>query len=478
MHIPREEHPRPDFKRMDWINLNGEWQFEIDISNTGKEKKFYLPEKQMCEKIVVPFSPESTLSNIGNKDFMVSVWYQKQLNIPEKWKNRRIFLNFGAVDYLTTVWINGEEVGRHIGGYTPFRFEITKFLKRENFLTVNAYDDCRTQLQPSGKQSHLYNSHGCYYTRTTGIWQTVYLEATGENYLKNMKTYPDVETGIVYLLLDVEGNSDIKIELFQQEEKVAEKTVSGSGLITTSIPINNFELWSPSSPVLYNLKITLLAKGVQQDVLEAYFGFRKVEIKGNKILLNGNRLFMKMVLDQGYYPDGIYTAPDQREIINDIKISMDMGFNGARLHEKVFEPLVLYYADKLGYLLWSEYPNWGLKNHLHREGYEVLLKEWVAVIERDFNHPSIIGWCPLNETLQPPQDDALVRALYKTTKAIDSTRPVIDTSGYTHTETDIYDCHNYSQDPDEFKKLFEPFIYDDSRAWHKFEREFPYKGQP
>lgn len=479
MEIPRSEHPRPDFRRNEWINLNGEWQFEIDTSNTGKEKKFYIPDKKLKEKILVPFPPESKLSGIGNRDFMVSVWYQRKLEIPEKWKNKRIFVNFGAVDYLTTVWLNGMEIGSHKGGYTPFRFEITNFLKNDNILTVNAYDDTRTHLQPSGKQSDRYNSYGCLYTRTTGIWQTVYLEATGKNYIKRFKFYPDVETGDVALLIDVEGKGEIKVEVFQEKEKVAEKMFAGSGLVAGCVNVKNFSVWSPSSPVLYDVKITLLSDKEIQDEVETYFGFRKIEVKENKILLNGKPIFMRMVLDQGYYPDGIYTAPSQQGIINDIKIAMDMGFNGARLHQKVFEPLMLYYADKLGYLLWGEYPNWGLKNRIHRESFDILITEWIEVLERDFNHPSVIGWCPLNETHQPSQDDELVKDVYRITRNIDWSRPVIDTSGYIHVETDIYDCHNYKQNPDELKKDFEPFLHDDRMAWRNYpDRDALYRGQP
>ncbi|MCM8818937.1 MAG: beta-galactosidase [Candidatus Omnitrophica bacterium] len=477
MEKPREEHPRPDFKRKDWINLNGIWDFEIDTSNTGIEKGFYLSEKKFKERIVVPFPPESKLSNIENKDFMVSVWYRKKIDIPENWKNRRIFLNFGGVDFLTTVWINGEKVGTHLGGYSPFRFEITKFLKKENILTVNAYDDNRTNLQPCGKQSQKYNSYGTCYTRVTGIWQTVFLEATGKNYIKNFKAYPDCENEEILFMIDIEGKGNIQIEIYQGDKKIGDKIISGNGVVFANYEIKNFIPWSIENPFLYNVKLSLFSNGEKQDQVESYFGFRKIEIKDKKLLLNGNPIFMRMVLDQGYYPDGIYTAPDEQDIINDIKISKNMGFNGARLHQKIFEPLFLYWADKLGYIVWEEYPNWGIKNRISYESFGVLVKEWIDVIERDFNHPSIIGWCPLNET-HYLQDNELVRNLYKITKSFDKTRPVIDTSGYIHVETDIYDCHNYKQNPKEFKKDFEPFEKED-KVWRNFpDFDAEYKGQP
>ncbi|MCM8802248.1 MAG: beta-galactosidase [Candidatus Omnitrophica bacterium] len=475
--IPREEYPRPDFKRNEWINLNGLWDFEIDTSNSGIEKKFYLPDKRFKEKILVPFPPESKLSKIENSDFMVSVWYRRKIEIPERWKNKRIFLNFGAVDFLTNVWINGEKLGTHTGGYTPFTFEITDYLKKENEIVINAYDDNRTYLQPSGKQSNKYNSYGCYYTRVTGIWQTVYLYATGKNYIKNFKVYPNYDTGEVLFLINIEGEGKLEVEIYKESEKIDKKIGYGSGTVFISTKIENFIPWDIENPFLYNFRISLFSKNKKEDEIESYFGFRKIEIKGKKILLNGSPIFLKMVLDQGYYPDGIYTAPDEEDIKNDIKISKDMGFNGARLHQKVFEPLFLYWADKLGYLVWGEYPNWGIKNKISEESFGVLCKEWIDVIERDFNHPSIIGWCPLNETFLSA-DKELTRNLYLITKNLDKTRPVIDTSGYIHVETDIYDCHNYKQDPEQFKKDFELFEKED-KVWQNFPQyDAPYKGQP
>ncbi|HOK56651.1 MAG TPA: glycoside hydrolase family 2 TIM barrel-domain containing protein [bacterium] len=475
--IPREEHPRPDFKRKEWINLNGSWDFEIDLSNTGIEKKYYLPEKKFKEKIIVPFPPESKLSGIENKDFMVSVWYKRKIAIPENWRNKRIFLNFGAVDFLTNVWINGEKIGTHIGGYTPFRFEITEFLKSENILVVNAYDDNRNFLQPCGKQSQKYNSYGCHYTRVTGIWQTVYLEGTGKNYIKNFRIYPDYDTGRVLFLVEIEGMGNLKVEVYAENEKSVEKEAYGSKFIFLETDIKDFIPWSFENPFLYDVRFSLYSDGKKEDEVCSYFGFRKIEIRDKKIFLNKKPIFMRMVLDQGYYPDGIYTAPDENSIINDIKIAKDMGFNGARLHQKIFEPIFLYWADKLGYLIWGEYPNWGIKNGINHECFGIFVKEWIEKIERDFNHPSIIGWCPLNET-SPSQDNELVRTLYRITKNIDKTRPVIDTSGYVHVETDIYDCHNYKQNPEEFKKDFEPFKKNDT-IWQNFPQfDAPYKGQP
>lgn len=475
--IPRNEHPRPDFLRNDWINLNGEWDFEIDTSTTGIEKEFYLPEKKFKERIVVPFPPESTLSRIKNTDFMVSVWYKRKIEIPENWKHKRIFLNFGAVDFFTNVWINGQKLGHHTGGYSPFRFEITPFLKKENILTVNAYDDNRTFLQPCGKQSQKYSSYGCYYTRVTGIWQTVYLETIGKNNIKHFRIIPDFETGQVLFIVEIEGKGRLDIEILAQAEKICQASTSACGLTFVQCNIKNFAPWSVETPFLYDVKFTLFADNEIQDQVYSYFGFRKIEIKGKKIFLNGKPIFMRLVLDQGYYPDGIYTAQSEQYLSNDIKISKQMGFNGARLHQKIFEPLFLYWADKLGYLVWDEYPNWGIENRQSHQTASILIDEWTDVMKRDFNHPSIIGWCVLNET-HAPQDSELVRRFYKITKRFDPTRPVIDTSGYIHVETDMYDCHNYEQDAEKFKSSFEPFRTKDFVWQNRPDLDAPYNGQP
>jgi len=473
----REEYPRPDFKRNEWINLNGKWDFEIDISNTGVDKCYHLPGKKFKEKIIVPFPPESKLSGIENKDFMVSVWYKRKIEIPENWKNKRVFLNFGAVDFLTNIWINGRYIGNHVGGYSSFKFDITDFLEKENIIVVNAYDDNRTFFQPCGKQSQKYNSYGCYYTRVSGIWQTVYLETTGKNYINNFKIYTNFDNKEVLFLLNIFGEGEVKIEVYREDEKIGENRIYGKGNTFSTFKIKNFIPWSPENPFLYKVKFYLFTEGKLEDEVESYFGFRKIEIDGKKILLNGKPVFMKMVLDQGYYPDGIYTAPSEEAIINDIKIAKDMGFNGARLHQKVFEPLFLYWADKLGYIVWEEYPNWGVKNGINEDVFHIFSKEWIDVIERDINHPSIIGWCPLNET-SVNQNPELVRNLYHLTKKFDPIRPVIDTSGYIHVETDIYDCHNYKQNPEEFKKDFEPFK-DKDTVWKNFPNyDAEYKGQP
>lgn len=478
--IPRNEYPRPQMVRDKWMNLNGKWDFEIDHGNSGEDKNFIV--KKFSKKIIVPFCPESSLSGINEKDFMNCVWYKKQFSLPSNWKDSRIILHFGAVDYETTVWINGIKVGKHIGGYSSFSFEITKYIKpSNNTIVVRAFDDLRTGLQPSGKQSPKYHSFACFYTRTTGIWQTVWLEAVPENFIKSFKFYPNINSKKLTIQFSLEGdvsNLTLKTILKHNSKPIATDISIASNNMFVSIDIKDedFELWELDNPFLYDLEFELFNKSKIIDKVKSYVGLREIRIKDKAVLLNNKSVFQRLVLDQGYYPDGIYTAPTEEALKKDIELSMEMGFNGARLHQKVFEPRFLYWADRLGYLVWGEYPNWGL-DHANPKVVERVLQEWNEVIERDFNHPSIIGWCPFNETTTN-QNPELLRGIYKTTKILDPTRPVIDTSGYVHVETDIYDCHNYEQDPEKFKMLFKDFEKNEN-AWRNFtEHDAPYLGQP
>lgn len=478
--IPREEYPRPQLVREEWINLNGEWDFEIDNAVVGTEKKYYLREK-LADKIMVPFCPESKLSGIGNTDFMNCVWYRKNFSIPENWKGKRIFLNFGAVDYHATVYINGEYAGEHKGGYTPFSFDITNLLRAENnYVTVCAVDHVRSFNQPAGKQSAELASHGCFYTRTTGIWQTVWLECVSENYVKSIKAYADIDAPAVTLEIKLSPCSDgsvINAKAFFEGKFVGEGTAAvNSFSAIIHIPLSEKHLWEAGKGNLYDLEITVTKNGAIKDKVKSYFGLRSVSLGEKAFLLNGKSVFGRWVLDQGYYPDGIYTAPSDEALKNDILYAMQLGFNGARLHQKVFESRYLYWADKLGYLVWGEYPNWGL-NVTEPGQIEHFLPEWIEAVERDFSHPSIIGWCPFNETWDfngKPQSDSLIKMVYTVTKAIDPTRPVIDTSGNYHVVTDIFDIHDYCQNVKEFASHYKDGLYNNfpTRQTHKGEPYF------
>jgi len=477
--FPRPEYPRPQMVREEWLNLNGRWEFEMDPGLSGEERGLHLG-RPLKGSIVVPFCPESRLSGVGHKDFMPCVWYRRSFAFPEEWKGKRILLHFGAVDYEASVWVNGKLAGAHRGGYSSFSFEITHLLKKgENQIVVRAVDDTRSNLQPTGKQSKKYESYGCHYSRVTGIWQTVWLEAVPFTYLRWFRLYPDLDQGKLSVHAGVDGDAEgliLRAKAFASGKKVGEESVSACGPISFALKLSEVHPWEVKNPFLYELEFSLEKEGRQLDLVKSYFGLRKVHIQGKKVLINNRPIFQRLVLDQGYYPDGLYTAPSDEALKKDIELSQRMGFNGARLHQKVFEPRFLYWADRLGYLVWGEYPNWGL-DHSHPKALERMLTEWIEVLERDFNHPSIIGWCPFNET-PPSQNPELLRSIFRVTKMIDPTRPVIDTSGYVHVETDIYDCHNYEQDPKKFASYFSEFVKSD-KVWRNFpENNAPYQGQP
>ncbi len=458
MTIPRNEYPRPGMVRNSWINLNGQWQFEIDNAKVGFAKKFY--EKDTLEsEITVPFCPESKLSGIGHTDFMNCVWYKKHFNLCRD--NKNVILHFGAVDYFATVYVNGKQAGTHRGGYTSFSIDITEYVTDgENVITVCAEDDVRSGNQPAGKQSNTLNSHGCLYTRTTGIWQTVWLELVESCYVKNLKITTDIDIPSVNLSVSLSKmlpDTRLTAEAFWNGESVGKESVSiMSAQLNFGIRLSQKHLWELGKGGLYDLKITVESSEKVYDEIESYFGLRCVSLDGRAFKLNGKTVFGRWVLDQGFYPDGIYTAPDDEALKNDIVYSMQLGFNGARLHEKVFEERFLYWADKLGYMVWGEHANWGL-NITETGRTDAFLTEWIEAVERDFNHPSIIGWCPFNETWDyngKKQDNDILRTVYRVTKALDPSRPVIDTSGNYHVETDIFDVHDYEQDPELFASYY------------------------
>ena len=450
MSIMRKEYPRPQFVRDAWTNLNGEWEFYNDLSASGLDRELWRAES-FDDRINVPFCPESDLSGIGYKDFMPSVWYAKNVEVTKEQLSGRVLLHFGACDYLTTVFVNGAKVGIHKGGYTSFSFDITDFLAvGENRIVVNAYDDVRSCKQPGGKQSRKSYSHGCYYTRTTGIWQTVWLEYVPETYIKKVKVTATNLDGRV--ALDVTLNNYVGKAAFKAVASFEGRTVGtaeceiAGSTASLELTVSEVHLWNVGEPNLYDIEYTLDA-GSCCDNVSGYFGIRRIDIDGYAVRINGRSVFQRLVLDQGFYPDGIYTAPSDEALVRDIEYSMNCGFNGARLHEKVFEERFLYHADKMGYLVWGEYPNWGVDTG-DMDLLHTYLPEWLESVERDYNHPSIIGWCPYNETWSKNQIHSNVSMIAVATKHADPTRPVIDSSGGYHAGiTDIYDEHDYNQDP-------------------------------
>lgn len=478
--IPRPEHPNPQFQRADWLNLNGEWEFEIDHAASGTERKLWAATR-LSGKIVVPFCPESALSGVENTDFMACVWYRRVFTVPAEHSGKQVIIHFGASDYETTVYINGHRAGMHRGGYTPFSFDISPLLHGElNTVTVCALDDTRSKVIPSGKQSERYESHGCFYTRTTGIWQTVWLEFLPKNRIESVKYYPNPAETSLAIHAQVLGQGEFTAEAFYEGESVGKvSAIARGGYADVVLNLSKKHLWEPGNGRLYNLILTF-----ENDSVRSYFGLRDVCLDGRRFLINDISVFQRLVLDQGFYPDGIYTAATDEDLVRDIELSFAAGFNGARLHEKVFEPRFLYHCDRLGYLVWGEYPNWGV-DHADTEVLYRLLPEWCEEVDRDFNHPAIIGWCPFNETwdyLGRRQRDDLLKIVYQTTKRMDPTRPCIDTSGNYHVVTDIYDVHDYDQNPVTFKEHYDCLSDDDILYDAVCEREKnlrqTYNGEP
>ncbi len=449
MNIPRAEHPNPQWERDTWKNLNGTWEFEFDFGCSAVERRLW-EKKRFDREILVPFCPESRLSGIGYTDFINGVAYRRNFELSQEELSGRVLLHFGAVDYEASVYVNGTLVGSHKGGYTSFCFDITKHVAPSpNTLFVAVKDDVRSGLQPKGKQAHLYASSGCDYTRTTGIWQTVWLEFVPERHIQSAKYYPDPANGKVTVTGLVQGQGTLQLTALWEDKPVGEAALSvEDGFFTAQLDLSETHLWEPGKGGLYTLLLTF-----GEDRVKSYFGLRTAKFQGRKFLLNGKSLFQRFVLDQGFYPDGIYTAPTEEDLVKDIQLSFAAGFNGARLHEKVFEARFLYHCDRLGYLVWGEYPNWGL-DHAHPLSTETYLNQWSEAVERDFNHPAIIGWCPFNETWgyrEEREKNALLTSLYKLTKRLDPTRPCIDSSGNYRVLSEVYDIHDYDQDTQSFQ---------------------------
>jgi len=498
MSIPRPEHPRPQLVRERWLNLNGTWQFEIDRGDSGLERG--LLERDLEREILVPFAPESRASGIEDVDFLHAVWYRRTVRIPADWAGDEVLLHLGAVDHDATVWANGTEVARHRGGFTPFTANLAGVAAPgEDVTIVVRARDPKAGPQARGKQSVLYANATCHYTRTTGIWQTVWLEAVPPQRIERIRVTPRFTDGA----FDVEaavrrqtGGLRLAVEIRDAEGVVVTGEVRADDDMSPSLrlvlPEGRRRAWSSTDPHLYDLTVSLVGDdGAVLDSVESYTGLRSVSVRGQQVLINGERVFQRLVLDQGYWADTIMTAPSDEALKADIELGIAAGFNGARLHQKVFEERYLYHADRLGYLVWGEFGDWGagvdgtVENR--QQPTTTFVTQWLEALQRDVNHPSIVGWCPLNETWQAITDhvtqlDDVTHAMYLATKLADPTRPVLDASGYSHRVpgADIYDSHLYEQDPAAFAELMSgldsgsPYVNEhDGR-----EISLPYAGQP
>ena len=508
--VPRPEHPRPQLQRSAWLNLNGTWQFEIDRSDTGRERG--LLDAELASTITVPFAPETEASGIGDRDFLEAVWYRRTVTIPADWDGLRPILRFEAVDQDATVWANGVEVARHRGGFTPFSADLSQVpgvgAGSEVAVVVRARDP-HDQPQARGKQSTWFRPTHANYHRTTGIWQTVWLEGVPADEIRSLRILPSLASTSfsidVPLSRSTPGTSLEVIASVPGGAEVARASVRAdldlAPHLELAIPAEHVRVWGPGAPELYALQVRLLDgdSGVLDEV-RSYAGLRSTSLNAHEYRLNGEKVFQRLVLDQGYWEDTFMTAPSDDAFAADIRLALEAGFNGARLHQKVFEQRMLFWADLHGYLTWGEFGDWGVSGlgplGDNQQPTASFIGQWVEAVARDINHPSIIGWCPLNETHQILHDrytqlDTVTQAMYDATKLADPSRPVLDASGYSHRVrgADVYDSHSYEQDPERFRAeqsgLAEgrPFanrrdLAPDEHPFADGEFSLPFAGQP
>ena len=413
--------------RENFSELKDEWSFSFDGN--------------IWQRINVPFAPQSKLSGIGYTDFIPKCFYKKKFFVQKT--DKRIILHFGAVDYEANVYVNGLLVGSHKGGYTPFSFDITEATSvSENLLEIEVLDEFENV--PSGKQSDRLESYGCFYTRTTGIWQPVWIEYVPTEYIRDFRFYPNVEEGTVKVLLSTCGCSEYEARIYLDGKEVGCASGKADGETEFTVSLSEKRLWEIGKGNLYDVVLRF-----GEDTVHSYFGLREVRYSGYDFLVNGKSVFQRLVMAQGYYFDGGYTAPSVEAMQSDIDFAAELGFNGLRLHQKLFDPRYLYLCDKAGMMVWGEFPSWGI-DYTNTQSLSRFLTEWKEAIDRDFNHPSIVIWCPLNEVWGSLKDKTAKRdvkyidEVYAFTKQIDSTRPCVDVSGGHHgTETDLYDFHSY-----------------------------------
>lgn len=458
--IPLPEHPRPDFQREMWQNLNGLWDFRFDALNTGEKDQWFSNTDKFDKKIVVPFPWGSKLSGVNNEAEIG--WYSRKIEVPQDWNGKKVFVIFGASDWITTVWLDGQKLGTFQGGYTPFEFEITPYIKKgQKQQMVVRVDDSPFPYKLEGKQG---------YGQAKGIWQTVYLEARGENYIKTVHFTPDIDRQnvTVKVITSQAANATTAFKLTilngnQSKPETIQKFKKGSNELVFQVPLENMILWDLNNPFLYDVKATIMEKETETDQVQSYFGMRKISIvrlpglNYPYIALNNKPLYLQMCLDQSYHPDGFYTFPSDEFMRDEILRSKRIGLNTNRIHIKVEIPRKLYWADKLGLLIMADVPNfWGEPGKEAQNEHLVALK---GMIERDYNHPSIFQWVLFNETwglftevkepkkqrLYLPETQQWVESLYKLAKTMDPTRLVEDNSpcNYDHVATDVNSWHVY-----------------------------------
>ena len=496
-----KDYPRPQFVRKAWQNLNGEWNFVFDDNDEGETKKYFLNFPK-SRKINVPFTYETKLSGIEDESIHYVVWYNRKINISkELFCDKKAILNFEGSDYKTKVWINGNYIGENVGAYSRFSFDIEQYvIDGENDITVKV-EDSLSKDQPRGKQRYKKESWKCWYIQTTGIWKTVWMEVVSKEYIKNVKTTPKAEK----VQLEIETNlleNDIENQNYYIETIIS---FDGQILNKTKEKINNYyqklemnisadeiqhnvKRWSVNAPNLYDINYKLYCKDKVIDNISSYFGVREISIKENRIYLNEEELYLKLILDQGYWKESHLTPPDEQSLISDIESVLAFGYNGVRKHQKIEDERFLYWCDVKGVLVWSEMANCYDFNDKSLQNFT---NEWIKVVKQNYNHPSIITWVPINESWGVPEVSSskkqqdFINSLYYLTKAIDNTRPVISNDGWEHTISDIITIHDYIQDNE---LLYQKYTdtnmnilnnLEEYNGKHRlFANRYKYKGQP
>ena len=487
--VPRPEYPQPQFQREQWLSLNGRWEFEFDDADSGLAEDWAAGAHKFSKSITVPYAFETRLSGIGDTSFHPQVWYRRSITVPAGWQTKRVLLHFGAVDYRAKVWVNGRMAGEHEGGSTPFRFDITPLLKPgANSLIVRAEDPPTDRYIPRGKQYWEPKSRGIFYTRTTGIWQSVWLEAAGGSYLESVRISPTndgvvrFEASVARPAKDLSFHAAIR---WTNQSLAATQTPAEGARLSAAAQVRDPRLWSVESPNLYDVVFELRRGGDVVDRVQSYFGFRQVAVESGRVRINGRPVYIKMVLDQGYWPESTLTPPTDEAIQYDIRMTKEMGFNGARKHQKLEDPRFLYWADRMGLLVSSEAAN----AYLFDDSYAArFTREWLESVARDYNHSSIIMWVPINESwgvpnLRDTRQQQHLKSLYALTHSLDGTRPVIDNDGWEHTDsTDLFAIHDYARSGEllyaKYKDLGKPGygVPDNARA--ALAPGFQYNGTP
>lgn len=460
--VPRPEYPQPQFARADWRSLNGRWTFEFDDANAGINARWAAGTHRFSKTITVPFAFETPKSGIGDRGFHPWVWYRRSVTIPAAWRGRHVLLRFGAVDYRARVWVNGSLAGTHEGGNTPFTFDITPLLHAgPNTLVVRAEDSPTDRHQPRGKQYWEPQSKSIFYSRTSGIWQSVWIEAAGASHLDEVRITPSIDGAVAFEAHLAASTRALTFRATVTRDGATVATGESAvtdGRSTLTLNVANPQLWSPDHPNLYDVTFELVDNGRAIDRVQSYFGYRRITIGRGRLLINGEPTYLKMVLDQGYWPESNLTPPSDEAIASDIRIAKSMGFNGARKHQKVADPRYLYWADRLGFLVSGEMAN---AQQFDADYVAEFTREWLDIVARDYNHPSIVMWVPINESWGVPAattsaaEQAHLQANYWLIKSLDPTRLVIDNDGWQHTgTTDLFGFHDYARTGDDFYKKY------------------------